>query len=366
MFWSGIVYRNSEFGKTGTIDVMLYQKHKTTGTDRFWSKPIHLIADKIKGALGIETSFLGGSAITVKCLVMSGIGAGENSGLFSCPQVGTYGVVAEIPDRNRFSNSTYIWLGGLYGCKDFGKKVSVPRDDTEDEIAGEDTQLLDEAIKDSDYIKKGAFILKTKTTTIDDYKNIDKEKINIENILPENTVFLNKEKIAIKHHLIKDEAEIGFEKLTMNEEKVELKRTLTDKNVEQNLTMDENGVTLQLKSDDGEATISLSSTLDLDIKTTGKMTVSSEKDLSFSSDSNIEVNAGGNINFKSSGDMAIESTGAMGIKSKTKSLIELLDTLMQNLMSLKTIGSPATQTISPDTQVQINMVKQNLGMSFTK
>ena len=96
------------------------------------------------------------------------------------------------------------------------------------------------------------------------------------------------------------------------------------------------------------------------------MTVSSEKDLSFSSDSNIEVNAGGNINFKSSGDMAIESTGAMGIKSKTKSLIELLDTLMQNLMSLKTMGSPATQTISPDTQVQINMVKQNLGMSFTK
>ena len=34
MLWEGIVYRNSNFGINGTIDVMLYQKFKANGTSR--------------------------------------------------------------------------------------------------------------------------------------------------------------------------------------------------------------------------------------------------------------------------------------------------------------------------------------------
>ena len=54
MLWSGIVLRNSNFGKDGTIDVMLGQKFRMTNQDRKYSKPINEQLDTIKSVLGIE------------------------------------------------------------------------------------------------------------------------------------------------------------------------------------------------------------------------------------------------------------------------------------------------------------------------
>ena len=365
MVWSGVVYRNSEFGKTGCIDVMLYQQYITNGTARDWAEPFYKLGRKIKSALGIGSSTYGSSAITRSCLVLSsGLGSGSNCGVFSIPQVGTKGLIIEIGDKERFSNALYIWLGGLYGDTQFGQKIQAPRDDTDDDLEAEDKALVSEkaadAFKESNYITKGAYIIKTKTNNVEDYDNIDQEKTNIENILPENTFALDKEKASLKHHLNSEDKNYGFEKLYLSDTEATLLRKLKndDKEVEQKLTMNDSGTTLYLKSDDNESTITFNTDGGVDIKTTGELSVSSDENMTFKSGKDLSIESEGKIN--------LTSKDLMNIHGKQKNLAEVLDKLAETIKTLKTQGSPAAQAVQPDVIMNAQKIQMDIAQNFDK
>ena len=56
-------------------------------------------------------------------------------------------------------------------------------------------------LSNSEYVNSGTYIVKTKTNKIDDYNNIEADKINFKNILPENTFIMSKEKAALRHNI---------------------------------------------------------------------------------------------------------------------------------------------------------------------
>ena len=305
MFWAAIVYRNSEFSKEGTLDVMLYQKYIMNGTAKDWVKPLaKQDTNRVISAMGLKTSPFGGSGLVSKCLVMTPMGNGYNAGMVNIPQVGTVGLVAEIELPDRFANVKYIWLGGLYGNLQYGQAISLPSDDTiNDDINFDDqpyiadyTQDLEQGIdasenskqeedendkiKKSEYIEKGAFIIKTKTDCVKDEKEY-KEKFKAQNHdwtqkMAENTFILSKDKAALRHSIPKkkekegegnqtsetegaggeEQAEVGgtaalrggIEQLILDNDKVVLKRKIQGKEglIEQILTMTDEDTTLSV------------------------------------------------------------------------------------------------------------------------
>ena len=376
MLYSAIVYRNSEFGKTGLIDVMLWQKCKDTLTDTVWSKPFYTIgSDGVKKALGIDESILGNTAITSKCLVTTGMSNGYNAGMAYIPQVGTYGLVAEISDDWHFGNVRYVWLGGLYGNKQNGEKVMLPNDDTTvDDIDAENKPYIVETagksgdtdsqdtISDSEYIKKGAFMIKTKTHFIDDYDNIDQEKADWKNILAENTFLMAQDKFAARHDVndYENNKQKGFEYFVMDDQQVVLKRKINndDKLLEQTVKMDNELTTFTMTNEDGdsEVVIEIANDGNMKITTTGEMSVSAEKDISFKTDKNFSIESSGTMNFKSGQKMQIHGMG--------KNLAKIIDDLAQTVATLQTQGSPAYQAVQPVTISSAQLVKSDLAANY--
>lgn len=396
MLWSGVVLRNSNFGKDGTIDVLLGQKYKATALDRDYSKPVNEQLDSIKSVLGLEKNegAFGGTALTCKCLVLSGPGNGYNSGCFALPQIGTRGLVAEIGDKYRFDNVFYVWLGGLYGNKQFGYNVELPNDDTvDDDLENSDKDKAytadygginndkknEDTIEDSEYIKKGAFILKTKTNKIDDYDNIDSEKVDFKKILSENIVVLSQDKAVIRHNIndYEDKKDkIGIEQLFIDSSVINLKRKLKkdDKLLEQDLIMDNNQILISMTNEDGDAeiTIKLGTDGNLKIETTGKTTVSSEGDVEISTEGDMKIKSEGEMKISSEGDMKISSDGKMTFEAKQQMQIKAngqdlgkqVDDLAQAVASLTTQGSPATQAVSPNTAAKATKVSTAMSSAF--
>ena len=366
MIWSGTVLRNNKFGENGTIDVLLSQKFVGNGTSRLWAKPFHLLGNNVKKALAIgTTSFGAGSSLTCKCLVLSScMGSGSNTGMFAVPQVGTRGIVLEIEDEERFGGVFYIWIGGIYGDKQYGANVTAPRDDTDDDIEDEDAALVkteeEDTITDSSYIRKGAFIIKTKTNDVQDYEEIDTESVNLENILPENTFVLDKEKASLKHHLNRDGKNIGFEKLMLNEnEAYFIRKIKTDEKVlEQKLLMNNDETTLVLTNEDNdvENIIKFKSDGGIEIGTTGEMTITAKKDMNIKSDKNMSIEAGGK--------MDLISDGKMNIHGANKNLLDLIDRLAYIIETFKTQGSPAAQFVMPDEATNIATIRSELKANF--
>lgn len=380
MLWSGIVLRNSNFGKDGTIDVILGQKFRMTNQDRKYSKPVNEQLDTIKSVLGLDKneSAFGGTAITCKCLVLSGPGNGYNSGCFSLPQVGTKGLVAEIGDKYRFDNVFYVWLGGLYGNRQYGYNVELPNDDTiNDDIENKKSDKAytsdysgvnndkknEDTIIDSEYIKKGAFILKTKTNEIEDYDNIDSDKVDFKKILSENTVVLSQDKAVIRHNIndYEDKKDkIGIEQLFIDRSRINLKRKLKkdDKLLEQDLTMDDEQILISMSNEDGDAktTIKLGTDGNLEIETTGKTSISSKGDVDVSTEGDMSVN--------SDGKMTFEAKQQMQLKANGQDLGKQVDNLAQAVATLTTQGSPATQSVMPSTVTKAQQVSTIMGNSF--
>jgi hypothetical protein len=376
MLWSGIVYRNNKFAQEGTIDVMLWQKYIPNGTSSVWVQPFYKLVDKVKGALGIGTSAFGGSALTVSCLVATGMGNGYNSGMVNIPQVGTTGIVAEIENSAAYSNSGYIWLGGLYGNTQYGEKITLPSDDTvSDEIDDLDEayisnysgangdKVVKDTISDSNYIKKGAFVIKTKTNDIEDYEKIDSEKVDWKNILAENTLVLDQDKAFLRHHIndYDNNKRIGIEQLVMNKDQTTLKRKINkDSLLEQTLKMDDDQVVITLKSEgnDAETTVKLGNDGNVEINTTGEIKVNAKKNMSFQSDEDMK--------FEAKGKMELVSSDLMKIDAKNQNLAKIVDNLAQAVATLTTYGSPSTQSVQPSTIEKAQQVKTSLGEGYTK
>jgi hypothetical protein len=369
MIWSATVIKNSEFGKKGTIDVLLHQKYKANGLSSSFAQPFYKICEDnlIKSIVASGEVGFGAAAMTNPCLVLSsGLGASDNTGVFSIPQVGTKGLVLEVDDDDKFSNVYYIWIGGLYGDKLYGEKVNIPRDDTDDDIGAEDNSLIvdDETddITDSDYIKKGAYIIKTKTNEVTDYDNIDPEAVNHKNILSENTFILSKEKAGLKHNLNKDGENIGFEKIILNNDQAIFTRKIKndDKVLEQSITMNDLETIFVLKNEDGdvENRITFKSDGGIEINTTGEMTVTAKKNLNLKTEKDMNIEAKGKISMK--------SDDIMNIHGKNKNLADLLDRLANEIQILKTQGAPAAQFIMPDQASKVSILRADISSNFNK
>ena len=369
MIWSATVIKNSDFGKTGTIDVLLHQKYKANGLSSSFAQPFYKLCEDniIRDIVASGEVGFGAASMTNQCLVLaSGLGASDNTGVFAIPQVGTKGLVLEVDDNDKFSNVYYIWIGGLYGDKLYGEKVNIPRDDTDDDIEDEDSSLIvdneTDNITDSDYINKGAFIIKTKTNTVDDYDNINPEDVDFKNILPENTFILNKEKAGLKRHLNKDGKKIFFEKIILNENRALFTRKIkTDgKILEQSITMDDQETVFVLKNEDGdvENRITFKSDGGIEINTTGEMTVTAKKNLNLKTEKDMNIEAKGKISMK--------SDDIMNIHGKNKNLADLLDRLANEVQMLKTQGAPAAQFIMPNQASKVSILRTDISSNFDK
>lgn len=351
MLWSGIVVKNNDFGKNGYIEVILGQKFKSSANDRKFSKPIYeLTNEDIKEIIGDDKSTFGEMSSTCKCMVLSNLGNGESFGSFAVPQIGTKGLVAEIGDKTRFGNIYYVWLGGLYGNKQYGYNVRVPNDDTNEDIEkGEkdfyESDEKNDEIKESEYINEGAYILKTKTNKIDNYNDIKNESINYNKKLPENTFILSKSKAALRHNIndYENEERKGLSQILMNNDFV-IKRKIKndDKVLEQQISMSNEKFTISISNeDDVKTVIDLSSDGNVKITTTGSLKVSAE--------GKMDLNSKEDMTIKTDGNVLLEATKKMQIKASGQDFGVQVDNLAQAVATLKTQGSPAAQAATPDT-----------------
>lgn len=373
MLWEGIVYRNSNFGINGTIDVMLYQKFKANGTSREYAKPFNKMISVVKSTLGIGKTSFGGGAITCECLVMSGPGNGSNSGSFSLPQVGTVGLVGEIGDKERFKDVFYVWLGGLYGNKQYGKNVKLPSDDTITDDINEDpaeyltvlnidNKIEEDTITESEYINSGAYILKTKTNCVKDYDNLDADKTDLEKILPENTFILTKEKAALRHDVndYNDNKKIGIEQIFFDEGRLNIKRKIKkdDKLLDQDLTMDDEKVIISLVNEkkNAKTIVKLSTDGNVEVTTTGDLKVQTDGKMGFEAKKDVEI--------KTNGKMVLESDNTMLFKAKGQNFGKQVDNLAQAVSTLTTQGSPAKQAVMPETIKKGMQVSKTVSESF--
>ena len=362
--WAGIVFRNNEFGTKGTIDVLLYQNYNFNGTGRDFSREICEQTEDIKYAV-IGRGVGNGDALTKQCYVLSGFGNGINSGAFSLPQVGARGLVATVDNPN-FQNK-FVWLGGFYGDKVAGRDLVLPSDDTTDEELENNVDAYisnkeGDNLSNSEYVNSGTYIVKTKTNKIDDYNNIESDKINFKNILPENTFIMSKEKAALRHNIndYDNNLKKGIEQVYFDSSKVNIKRKVknNDKLLEQDLTLNDESITLSLSNEDGSAktTVKLSNDGNVEITTTGDLKVSSDKNMNFGIKGDVEI--------KADGKMILDSGKGMNIKAAGIDLGQQVDNLAQTVATLTTQGSPASHAATPNTAAKGSQVATSIQSGY--
>ena len=106
-----------------------------------------------------------------------------------------------------------------------------------------------------------------------------------------------------------------------------------------------------------DGSIYASSEKDIDIKGKGKVSMLFEEDIDIKGKSKISMLFGDDISFKG------EKTNKIEIGNAIDTLGGILGTLMDNLASLKTIGSPSTHT-SPELTAQMTALKAKLEQVF--
>lgn len=366
MLYLGRVFRNNLFGERGTIDVLLFQTFNYVGSSRKLSKGLYDIPNNISSALGeMET---GGDAQTVQCLITTSLGNAYNTGMATIPQIGTVGIVASIDDfGNNFNNINYVWLGGIYGNKQFGEKVILPNDDTvSDDLDYEDKTLIFEEDKDtitkSDYIKKGQFLIKTKTCEISDYDNIVADALDYKKIPGENTFVMNKGKSALRHNVYDDKNKAGFAHLSLEDDKVKIKRVVGTESGgykrEQNILIDDSSIEIDFinKEKNHSVKINMNDAGELSVSTTGNISVNCDKKAIVKVKGDAEVTA--------NGKMKVESKGKMTIKAQGINLAGVIYQLAEDVKYLQTYGSPSMHATMPTSQTKITSTETKLKTGF--
>lgn len=365
--YAGTVYRNTNFGNNGTIEVMLQQTLKYVGEERNYSNPICDILDDYKEALKMMPTYSNTGKIIQNCLVMSPMGNGYNSGMFQLPQVGTVGLIADIEDPELFHGITYIWLGGLYGYKEFNQKVKLPNDDTiSDELDYDDKSLtVDEdngdVIGTSKYVTDGQFIIKTKTCDVEDPTSITKDDIDWKQIPGENTFVLDKTKSALRHNTYKDKVKYGLGELIFDDNQILIKRRnkISDSKIrDQNITIDDTNIVINNTDGENTTTITIDSGGNLQITTTGDTSISTEGDLGITTTGDTNISSDGSLNLSSKGMMTIEANG--------QNLATIINNFAEDVKNLTTQGSPASQATTPATIQTLIKVQSDLGAGYNK
>lgn len=393
MFYIGRVLDNTEFGKKGYIKVLLPQKYGANGGESVISQGLW------KNLSSIDT--LKDKGMSVECLVASPLGSGYNTGMFQMPQVNTVGLVVEClgegPDPawaglEIWGNVRYIWLGGLYGCKRYNEKVIIPNDDTEsEELQYLDKTLITENADDfseteseekrdtisdnEDLYKNSSLIIKTKTSYIKDENNPVDDDLNFKSIPGENTVVLNKKKIALRHNTnekMKDGETYkkAIADIIENDDCIKINRIVGSDGIkqgQQTVTLDSDKITINYTNDKDSnySEITLNSDGTINIKSNNNINVDSEK--------NIKMNSYGTSSQKMSDDFITLKTSSGGqinidesqvtIKNNTTSLRKILEELLTVLdskcmVTISPLGG--TGYISPKQFENVKMLIKNL------
>lgn len=372
--FSGTVYRNTNFAKNGTIEVMIHQKYRINGEDKSWKEYGTANEDKEANITKIEQALNDkdfGVKMVDDCLVLFSMATSYNSGMVQIPQVGTTGLVLYSSDPELWSGIQYFWLGGLYGDKQYGQRPTLPNDDTEsEEFDYEDKPLIssgyneniDDTISGSDYFTKGQFLIKTKTCDVADYS--DAEVFNHSKIPSENTFVLKKDKAALRHNTYNDNKEkTGISQLLINDENLNIKRKIKlsdSSNLEQNITFDNSQILVKQVNDDksSESTVVISADGTVKISTTG--------DIEATADKNINLDAGGDLNISSRGQMSIKSDQKMTISGVNQNLLNIIYQLAEDVKNLTTQGSPGFQSATPATGAMIATVENLINAGYNK
>lgn len=366
--FAGTVYRNTNFGTDGTIEVLLQQTLKYTGEERNYSNPICDIFDDYKEALKMMPTHSNSGKLVQDCLVMSPMGNGYNAGMFQLPQVGSVGLIADIQDPELFHGKMYIWLGGLYGYKEFNQKVKLPDDDTvSDELDYEDKALVvdednGDTISTSSYVTDGQLLIKTKTCDVEDLDSTTRDMVDWKQIPGENTFVLNKKKAALRHNTYSSGmTKSGISEIIFDDNKINIKRRkqISDsKTRDQDITINDTNITISNTDGENTTTIVLDENGNLQITTTGNTDISTEGDLGITTTGNTNISSDGTLNLSSKGKMTIEASG--------QNLATIINEFAEDVKNLTTQGSPSMQATTPASISNLIKVQTNLGVGYNK
>ncbi len=384
MFYIGRVIETKDFGKYGYIKVLLAQKYNPNGGEAELSRGLWRDLSNY--------SFLKEECIATKCMILTPMGSGYNTGCFQLPQINSVGLVAEClgngPDPKfagleRWGSVNFIWLGGLYGNKRHGEKVIIPHDDTvSDSLDYEDKTLItetpedekvdetelddkrdtisvgttynDEETGDSLY-KKSQLIIKTKSTYINGDIPRD-EEVNFKNIPGENTVVLNKDKIAIRHNtpvnttikkaiadIIETDNQIKITRIVGKDSNGEETNRQTIVLGDENNESNNQNITISNVDNNGNySIITLNENGSVDIKSNNIININSEND--------INTDSHGTSKKKMSDNLIETTTNGSGLIKINDSQI----TIGNNKYTLKTILNSFISALETNFQIELS------------
>lgn len=369
MLYFARVVDNRNFGSTGTIEVFLPQKNSENGMERYFQDDLKEHYLDIKNLIAGNDINTGSTKFTFSCLVMSPVGNGYNTGMFSVPQINTTGIVMEIENKNVWSSYRYIWLGGLYGCKMYGSNINLPNDDTvSDSFEYKDEALTsindfteEDGISDKDVIRKGQFIIKTKTSRVADFDNITEEQVDLEQIPADNTFVMDNYKISLRHNGYSQEnKKTSISDVMLDNGNIIIKRFAgesDDKRKEQTIKINDNeiSITFDNKNDSKKVTLSFDAEGNTNLETTGNIAVHSEGDMSFDTDKTLSIHSKGGatihsedaLNIKSDAIAKIISDRQMKIEGNGVDLGRHMNNMSMHYMATNTTGSPTNHALGP-------------------
>lgn len=235
----GRVAENRFYSKTGYIDVVAFQLSYENGFSRHLRKEFNL-EDIINDIIPSYDEGLRADGMNIcKCRVLSPLGAGNNYGMFTLPQVNSVGLILELDDANAqywTSNDRYIWLGGLYGGKMHNEVMTLPCDDTESELLEHEENVYtdeneregtEDTILESPYREEGMFLVKLKTskTGTDPDNERDKQHIHYDTIPCDNEFVMRKTRTTLRYNTYDDDDQrLGITDLTFEKPRLQLSR----------------------------------------------------------------------------------------------------------------------------------------------
>jgi len=353
MLYIARVVDNRNFGQSGTIEVFLPQKNSENGFERYFQEDLKNNYTELYNLVEGNDVNTYSSKLTFSCLVMSPISNGYNTGMFSVPQINTTGIVMEIENKDEWSSYRYIWLGGLYGCKLYGEDIKLPNDDTvSDSFSYEDKALQsinddtdEDNISDKDIIRKGQFIIKTKTSRVTDFENVTEEQIDLEKIPSDNTFVMDKNKISLRHNgYSEDNVKNNISDITFDNNNIVIKRFVgesDDNRKEQIIKINNNDISIIFdnKTDTKKVTLSFDKDGNTNLETTGEVKIHSEGDMSFDTDKSLSIHSKGIAKIISDRQMKIEGNGV--------DLGRHMNNMSAHYMSTNTVGSPTNHSLAP-------------------
>lgn len=373
MIYFGRVVDNSNFSEEGTIEVLLSQRDMLGLENQIGRSFEKNDLAELQNYLPKPESK--GMKQTVSCLVSTPLGAGYNTGMLQLPQVNSVGIVSDLQDydekfvngRDYWGGYRYVWLGGIYSVNLYGETVNIPNDDTvSEELSYEDIPLfrndgtsddfeeVDDTIKNSNYIKRGEFIIKTKSTYINNIKNPQLEEVDFKKIPGENTIVLNKDKLNLRHNVYYNYNKIAIDDIFLNNEQIKIKRISGEPGgetkKEQYIIINDNSITISFNNKNNNQTNTLVFNED------GTVNLTTTSDVNIKADGNMKLNA--------KGTMELVSNGQMKITANNQNLSKILQELSDDVEHLKVMGSPSLQTTEGTSQAKLINVKTKLSTGY--